>query len=80
MAKNYWIDHSDAAFPAIRHQTHPSFGWEGGPDDLMTLSEARREIKETCRDHRRHWLAVMNYQLSRKAEDLIKEAKSREEQ
>ena len=77
MAKNYWIDHSDPPFPQIRHQSHPEF--DDRFHELMALTQARAEIKIICRQHRQHWLAVMNYQLSQSPESIIQEAKQARE-
>jgi hypothetical protein len=45
----------------------------------MTLTEARREIKEQCRQHRQHWLAVMHHQVDQSPEAIIREAKEARE-
>jgi hypothetical protein len=72
MAKDFWIDSSDPPYPAIRHRSYPSF--DPKFNDLMTLTEARREIKEQCRQHRQHWLAVMHHQVDQSSEAIIREA------
>lgn len=72
MAEEFWIDYSDPPFPAIRHKWHPSF--DSRYHELMTLTKAREEIKERCRQERRHWLAVMKIQLSLNSTDIMNEA------
>lgn len=72
MAKDFWVDQSDPPFPQIQHRGHPNF--EPEFCELMSLTEARRTVKETCRQHRNHWLAVMNHQVSRSANDIVKDA------
>jgi acetylornithine deacetylase/succinyl-diaminopimelate desuccinylase-like protein len=72
MAKDFWIDSSDPPYPAIRHRSYPTF--DPRFNDAMTLTEARREIKEHCRSHRQHWLAVMHHQVDQTAEAIIEEA------
>lgn len=72
MAKDFWIDSSDPPYPAIRHRSYPSF--EPRFSEVLTLTEARQQIKETCREHRQHWLAVMHHQVDQSPEQIIKEA------
>lgn len=68
MARDYWIDSTDPPFPAIRHKSHRNFDerW----DELLTLTAARQQIKDTCRENRKHWLSVMENQLGQTAEEI----------
>jgi hypothetical protein len=77
MAKEFWIDHSDPPYPAIRHRSHPQF--EPQFTDLMTLIQARNEIKEQCRRERQHWLSVMHHQIDISGDRIIREAKEARE-
>jgi hypothetical protein len=72
MAKDFWIDESDPPYPAIRHTSHGEF--DSSHHKVMSLTEARREIKEQCRQHRQHWLAVMHHQVDQSPEAIIREA------
>jgi hypothetical protein len=72
MAKDFWVDSSDPPYPAIRHRSYP--GFDSRYTEVMTLAKARREIKQLCRQHRQHWLAVMHYQSDRSPEAIIQEA------
>jgi hypothetical protein len=73
MVKEFWVDYDDAAFPVIRHRSHPNFSPEY--TDLITLTAARAEIKERCRQERQHWLSVMHHQTDISGEKIIQEAK-----
>lgn len=72
MAKEFWIDHSDPPYPEIRHISHP--GFDERFYTALSFAGARREIRETCREHRNHWLSVRHTQLSRGVEEIIAEA------
>lgn len=72
MANDYWVDYSDPPYPAIRHRSHPLFDHKYNP--LISLSAAKREIKEKCRVERQHWLSVMNRQISLTPEDIQQDA------
>lgn len=72
MANDFWVDQSDPPYPAIRHTSHSEF--DSSHHEVVSLSTARRRIMEICRDHRNHWLAVMNHQVDQSREAIIKEA------
>jgi hypothetical protein len=72
MAQDFWVDESDNPYPAIRHRSHPEF--MGSHAEIMTLAQAQRRIKEICRSHRQHWLAVMHRQLDQTPKDIIQDA------
>lgn len=74
MAKDYWIDDSDPPFPQIRHRSHPDTNAGYVKEEFFTLNEAKREIKEQCRQHRQHWLAVMHRQVAQTSAQLVAEA------
>lgn len=77
MAKDFWIDHSDPPYPMIRHRSHPKF--EPQFTELITLTQARREIKEKCRVERQHWLAVLHHQTALSAQTIERDAQSARE-
>lgn len=74
MANDYWVDHSDPPYPAIRHRSYLTF--DPQYNELMSLSAARREIKEKCRSERQHWLAVQHTQLAQTPEVIEMDAKN----
>lgn len=77
MAKDFWVDYDDPPFPAIRHRSHPRF--DSRYTELVTLTQARREIKEKCRQERQHWLAVMNRQVSLSSQTIERDAQASRE-
>lgn len=76
-AKEFWVDHNDPPYPTIRHRSYPTF--DPQYNDLVSLTQARHEIKEKCRQERQHWLAVMNHQLDISGDIIIQEAKQARE-
>ena len=74
MAKDFWVDYDDPPFPAIRHWSHPRF--DPNYNDLVTLTQARKEIKEKCRQERQHWLAVMHRQVSLSGQTIERDAQA----
>lgn len=71
MANEYWIDYSDPPYPTIRHRSHPL--WDYKYNDLLSLTGAKREIKEKCRAERQHWLAVQHRQTSLTPEAILQD-------
>lgn len=55
MGSGYWVDWGDPPYPKIRPIASAPEGTES-----ISLTAAKREIVEQARDHRVHWLTVIN--------------------
>lgn len=73
MAKNFWIDWSDPAFPEIR----PVTSYTPAEEELLTLREAKREIIQRARQDRQHWLAIINRTKELTVASIIREEADR---
>ncbi|GAA1895124.1 hypothetical protein [Streptantibioticus ferralitis] len=69
MARRYWVDWSDHAYPAIRPEREAS-----GYADLVTLTEAKREIYNRADSIIDHWTTIKQRIRALRADDIKSES------
>lgn len=65
MSRRYWVDWSDSAFPQIRPESSADECQE-----LLTLTEAKRGIREHCENEIAHWRIVARQTRALRAVDV----------